>query len=436
MTYAAGLESQLAAVSDLLDVIEVEPQTFWLAAPRPLPGEARARHRIDSEALSRVAALPQKKLVHGVSLPVGSTRMPDPEQVDLVAEICRSLGAVHASEHLAFNQAHAPEGPFVTGFFLPPRQTSEGADALAATVRRFAARMPVPFAFETGVNYLRPRADELPDGEFIAAVAERADCGILLDLHNIWTNERNGRQPVSEFLAAIPLERVVELHVAGGFELDGYWLDAHSGLCPPPVMQLLREALPRLPNVRAVIFEMLPEMAAHVGVHELRQQLVELRDIWRQSAPCPKGEVLSTRLRPGRDPVSPSPEQCSPSPEEWEDTLGALAAGRRIDTPLSRELREDPGVALYRTLIAESRAGTIAGVLPDTVQLLLRHLGEEAVRELFDQFAAAQPASLFGANEALAFSGFLSGQRLAIPGLEQVLVIESQRITHYLESDN
>jgi uncharacterized protein (UPF0276 family) len=432
MTYAAGLEPQLTAVSDLLNVIEVEPETFWLAAPRPLPGEARARHRIDIEALSRLAALPQKKLVHGVSLPVGSARAPDAAQVDLVAEICGLLGAVHASEHLAFNQARATEGPFATGFFLPPRQTREGVEAVAATVRGFAARLPVPFAFETGVNYLRPRADELPDGEFIAAVAERAGCGILLDLHNIWTNERNGRQPVSEFLAAIPLERVIELHVAGGFELDGYWLDGHSGISPPQVMRLLREVLPRLPNVRAVIFEMLPEVAEHVGVPALRQQLEQLHDIWHRYAPPPGEAAAPWPRRPDPAPVLASAAHV-PSPEEWEDTLGALAAGRDPGTPLSWELREDRGLALYRTLIAEGRAGAIAGVLPDTLRLLLGQLGEPAVRELLGQFAAEQPASLFGANEALAFSGFLSRRPLALPGLEQVLTLERQRIIHYLE---
>ena len=62
-----------------------------------------------------------------------------------------------------------------------------------------------------------------------AAVAECADCGILLDLHNLFANGVNGRQSVEEFIAQLPLERVWEIHVAGGVELDGYWLDAHSG---------------------------------------------------------------------------------------------------------------------------------------------------------------------------------------------------------------
>ena len=63
-----------------------------------------------------------------------------------------------------------------------------------AAIRRLRADLGVPLAFETGVNYLASRPDEMEDGEFVAAVAERADCGILLDLHNIYTNAVNGRQ--------------------------------------------------------------------------------------------------------------------------------------------------------------------------------------------------------------------------------------------------
>ena len=87
----------------------------------------------------------------------------------------------------------------------------------------------VPVAFETGVNYLRPQPDEIPDGLFVRRVAEAADCGILLDLHNLLTNERNGRVPLRAVFDDIPHERVWEIHLAGGREYHGYWLDSHSG---------------------------------------------------------------------------------------------------------------------------------------------------------------------------------------------------------------
>ena len=147
----------------------------------------------------------------------------------LFAESVRRLGAQLASEHLSFNRAAGDDGPFGSAFFLPPRQTESGVEAAVAAIAALRAELDVPFSFETPVSYLQPRADEIADGAFVAAVAEAADCGILLDLHNIWTNERNGRQSAREFLAQLPLDRVSEVHLAGGLERSGFWLDAHSG---------------------------------------------------------------------------------------------------------------------------------------------------------------------------------------------------------------
>ena len=81
----------------------------------------------------------------------------------------------------------------------------------------------------------------MPDGAFAAQVAEAADCGIVLDLHNLLCNERNGRQWVEGFLAAIPPHRVWEIHVAGGKSQRGFWLDAHSGLVEPDLIAILAE---------------------------------------------------------------------------------------------------------------------------------------------------------------------------------------------------
>src|SRR5204863_1075375 len=147
---------------------------------------------------------------------------PEPAELDLLKRTVDFFNPPWASDHLSFN--HTAE--FATGFFLPPRQTMAGVEAAAAAISRLRAALQVPLAVETGVNYLRPRTDELPDGEFVARVIETADCGLLLDLHNVYCNSVNGRQPIEEFLDQLPLERVWEVHLAGGFEMDGFYLDA------------------------------------------------------------------------------------------------------------------------------------------------------------------------------------------------------------------
>ena len=67
----------------------------------------------------------------------------------------------------------------------------------------------------------------MPDGEFFAAVAEEAECGILLDLHNLYCNEKNGRSRLRDVLGAMPMDRVWEVHLAGGQEQGRFYLDGH-----------------------------------------------------------------------------------------------------------------------------------------------------------------------------------------------------------------
>jgi len=251
--YTPALQPLLAAAADLVSVVEVEPQTLWT-----FTGDPAEPYRPDPSALALLDELPQAKLVHGVGFPVGGSRPPDPRHLPVLVDMIERLRSPWASEHLAFNQAAGAAGPFATGFLLPPLQTPAGVAAAAASIRSVAAHLPVPFAVETGVNYLQPRAGEMTDGAFVAAVAEAADCGILLDLHNLWTNERNGRQRLEDAIAELPLERVWEVHIAGGSEFRGYWLDAHSGAVPGDLLALARRVLPELPALRAMVFEITP----------------------------------------------------------------------------------------------------------------------------------------------------------------------------------
>src|SRR5438105_14159338 len=95
--------------------------------------------------------------------PSWGTVRPAPAQLALLRKTVERLGAPWASDHLTFNAT--PE--FSTGFFLPPRQTPEGVETVARAIRDLQEGLPVPIAVETGVNYLRPRPDEMPDGAFV-----------------------------------------------------------------------------------------------------------------------------------------------------------------------------------------------------------------------------------------------------------------------------
>src|SRR5258708_27284918 len=271
ITYSLNIEPLLRQYPNLFDVVEIEPQTMWLETKN-----SSEPYRVSEQIMDHLCTLPGRKIVHSIGTPVGGTVRPQPEQLDLLHKVIVQLDAPWASDHLSFNST--PE--FKTGFFLPPRQTPEGIATVAVSIRDLQQALPVPVAVEPGVNYLRPRPDEMPDGEFVASVVETADCGLLLDLHNIFTNALNSRQPVDEFLSQIPLERVWEIHLAGGMEFGGFWLDSHSGAMSDALVELAKQVVPMLPNLKAIIFEIFPAFVASVGLESVRMQIEQLHGLW------------------------------------------------------------------------------------------------------------------------------------------------------------
>jgi len=434
-----GLLDELERVADLVDCLEVEPQTFWMETADP-----QRPFRLVTEGIDQLRLRFPTILAHGVTSPVGGSQPPSVDMARLFAESVRRLGAQLASEHLSFNRAAGDDGPVGSAFFLPPRQTESGVEAAVAAIAALRAELDVPFSFETPVSYLQPRADEIPDGAFVAAVAEAADCGILLDLHNIWTNERNGRQTAREFLAQLPLDRVSEVHLAGGLERGGFWLDAHSGGLAPELEALAAEVLPQLPEVRVVVYEVLPEFVVPRGERALRPVLERIHrlvdDARRAPSTAPRGPVVPSpsngphTVGDDRPATSPTPSGANPAvngrgavaaserPAAWEHVLASLAIGRAPSAAgtvglkgsaraegdrvlaLGVELSADPGVALLRELVGAGRDGRVASSLPLTIELLLVTLGRGGLEELLARYAAETTPALWASAEGTQFA--------------------------------
>lgn len=411
LTYVPGLDRVLDATADLLDVVEIEPQTLWRVRS---DGEIV----VDEQSLGRLADLPGERLLHGVGNPVGGTRPPDPRHTALFGELAERLRAPWVSEHLAFNRVADGDGGFHTGFMLPPCQSAAGVRAAVRSIRAMADALRRPLAVELGANYLRRRKGELSDGAFVRQVVEGSGCGLLLDLHNVLANERNGRDAVDDLLAELPLDSVWEVHLAGGAEHRGYWLDSHTGLPEADLLALAERVLPRLPALRAVLFEVTPAAVPHLDAGAVRELLATVNALWPRSAPLPSPA-------PPRPVVTPQDgADRLPAPAEWEYALGSLVIGRDPGTPSSRELAADPAVALLRELVTEFRDSALAGVLRYTMRLLFLTLGTEGVHRLLDAYLRAHPPRIFASEEAFAFADHLAADLPAVPWLTQVLQLD------------
>ncbi len=384
---------------------------MWLEDPL-MPG----RYRIFKEVWKHVERLPGVKTIHSVGAPVGGGIRPHAEHLALLREASLRMNAPWVSEHLSFNATRN----FNTGFFLPPRQTREGIRRAVAAIREFQAAMPVPIAVETGVNYLRARSDECLDGEFFASVVESADCGLLLDLHNLFANEQNGRESVEAVVARIPVDRIWEVHLAGGFEMDGYWLDSHSGGIPDALYDLSKRIIPQLPNLKALVFEIFPAFVPLIGLDMIRVQmerLQELRELHNNSRQN-IAEAMQGQPSAGYIPGD------GPSPSEWEDALGALVVGREAKGGLALELREDPGVHLLERLVSESRASALITGLRLTCRLLMLSLGADSMNVILQDYFKKSTPRLFTSSESFTFGDYLRELQLQVPVLSKVLEYE------------
>jgi uncharacterized protein len=218
------------------------------------------------------------------------------------------------------------------------------------------------------------------------------------------------------------LERVWELHLAGGFEKDGYWLDAHSGSVPEPVMELAFEAIHRLPNLRAIVFEVLPFFIEEIGLQEVETQLERLHGLWQARkgrASNPSASLTPTGL--SRTAFNGCSEV---SPALWEDTLGALVTRQDCQNPLAQELAGDPGLMILRSSVDELRAGIVVDCLRLTSRLIMLDKGSAFLRRLLEEFWSQAPPRLYASTEAEAFAAFLVKRGLDVPHALEVLDFE------------
>lgn len=418
ITYSSAIEPLIEQHPGLFDVLEIEPQTSWMEQEL-----GSGIYRISDPVLKHIAELPGKKLIHSIGMPVGSSKEPDPHQLALLDRTIRALDAPWMSEHLSFNNGH----DFFTGFFLPPRQSEAGVQTAIHSIRKIQEKVSIPLAIETGVNYLRPRKDEMADGMFVGKIAEGADCGILLDLHNIWTNQLNGRQRISEFLDQIPLERVLEIHLAGGMELNGFWLDAHSGAMPKELIDITRELIPHLPNVKAIIYEIFPSFVPLVGLDLIKGQITLIKGLWNERPAKKKkhkSKISAQPLLMARQPENSNGGKGSVI--EWESAIGRLVTGQTVakDNRFEEGLKDDPGIKLVEGLIKEFRASMVVRVLQLSSRFLMLALGPDIFRAFLEDFWSKHTPSPLTSAEAANFGAYMQTIDLKVPNFDKLLEFE------------
>jgi len=186
-------------------------------------------------------------VAHGVSLNLGAEG--DPEHLKRLADLVRRTGAAWASDHLCFTGSHGAN----THDLLPVPYTAEVLEHMVERIRRAQDALGVVLAIENPSSYLEYTDSTMPEWEFLAELVERADCGVLLDVNNVFVSAHNHGFDAVAYLDAVPADRVVQIHLAGHSIRGGFRLDTHDGPVCDEVWALYAHAIRRLGPITTLI---------------------------------------------------------------------------------------------------------------------------------------------------------------------------------------
>ena len=219
-----------------VDWFEAISENYMVAGGRPLAALERAR------ALAPV-------VLHGVSLSIGSTDPLDEAYLGALQALVARVEPAWISDHLCWSGV----GGRYAHDLLPLPYTEE---ALAHVVRRVVTvqeRLGRQILLENVSSYLTYTHSTLAEWEFLGAVAERADCGLLLDVNNVYVSAANHGFDADAYLAGLPAKRVGQIHLAGHSDMGAYLFDTHDGPVIEPVWDLYRRAVRRFGRVSTLV---------------------------------------------------------------------------------------------------------------------------------------------------------------------------------------
>ena len=176
---------------------------------------------------------------HGVSMYFGSAEPLNREHLKRLKTLVKRTQTPWLTDHLCWGSV---DGSY-SHDLLPMPYTFEAARVTAQKIREVRDFLEVPIAVENVSSYAEFHVSEMTEWEFLNEVVETADCGILLDVNNIYVSSQNHSFDPFDYLNAVPPERVAQIHIAGHSKYRKYILDTHDHPVIDPVWRLYARAI-------------------------------------------------------------------------------------------------------------------------------------------------------------------------------------------------
>jgi uncharacterized protein (UPF0276 family) len=218
------------------DWFEVISENFMIRGGRPLA------------ILERVRA-DTPVVLHGVSLSIGSTDDLNRAYLDALRALADRVDPAWVSDHLCWGS----HGRRYAHDLLPLPYTEEALAHVTERVARVQDRLGRRILLENVSSYVAFAHSTMPEWTFLAAVAEAADCGILLDVNNVFVSSVNHGFRPADYLAGLPADRIGQIHLAGHSDHGTHLLDTHDAAVCAEVWDVYRDAVRRFGPIPTLV---------------------------------------------------------------------------------------------------------------------------------------------------------------------------------------
>ena len=218
-----------------VDFVEVISENFMVDGGRPL------------DVLKRVRA-EHPVALHGVSMSLGSADGLRDDYLQRLRSLVDMIDPLFVSDHLSWSRFER----FNSHDLLPLPYTKEALDVVCANIPRAQDRLGRAMLIENPSSYIAFEGD-MTEWEFLDAICARTDCGLLLDVNNIYVSSKNHGFNAQAYLSGIPAGRVRQIHLAGHSQGKQLLIDTHDRAVPDPVWSLYASALELVGPVATMI---------------------------------------------------------------------------------------------------------------------------------------------------------------------------------------
>lgn len=187
---------------------------------------------------------------HGLNLSLGSAEGIDEDYLEKLAGLIEKIKPAWWSEHICFTRADGIQ----IGHLAPLPFTAEAVGILIRNIEKVKSVVKTPLILENITYNVRFPSSEFEEAEFIKTVVNETDCGLLLDVTNLYINAKNHGFDWLAFLDRLPAERIVQLHFVGTHRHGERLIDAHANQTQNEIWEVFAEVCRRA-NVKGAILE-------------------------------------------------------------------------------------------------------------------------------------------------------------------------------------